>query len=57
LEKPDKKVRIQILPADVQGLTAEIKEVYGCIQDLKFDKIEKGAPCDRCDFKKICWGS
>jgi len=56
LEKPDKKVRIQILPADVQGLTAEIKEVYGCIQDLKFDKIAKGAPCDRCDFKKICWG-
>ncbi len=56
IEKPDKRVKIKILPADVQGLTREIKEVYGCIQDLKFDKIEKGTPCDQCDFKGICWG-
>ncbi len=56
IEKPGKKVRIKVLPADIQGLTREIHETYDCIQNLKFDKIEKGKPCDRCEFRKICFG-
>lgn len=52
-----KKVRLEILPADVEGLKGEIREVYSAIQDLKFDKIEKGKDCERCDFNKVCWSS
>ncbi|MBU1019444.1 MAG: UvrD-helicase domain-containing protein [Patescibacteria group bacterium] len=51
-----KKVQIEILSADVEGLKGEIREAYGAIQDLKFDKIEKGKDCERCDFCKVCWG-
>lgn len=52
-----KQVRLEVLPADLEGLKGEIREAYQNIQDLKFDKIEKGQPCDRCEFCKVCWKS
>jgi len=51
-----KRVSITCTNADIESLKRAIKEVHANIQELKFDKVAKGKPCERCQFKEICWG-
>lgn len=46
---------IQVTHDAIEEVIANIRMAHGEIQKLEFDKIDRGEPCDRCPFKKLCW--
>jgi len=51
-----KRVTITATNADIESLKRAIKDSHAKIQNLEFDKIKKGKPCERCQFMGVCWG-